>query len=637
MQHFTVDVSCRWLFTLLRRLFSYRWLFMVPKLKGYVPEVSLSWAVFETIDEELKADILSDASSVLDGSIECFGTFSFKPNEIPWHYDFLAGKEWKPGRFYQHYKLVSGNWDSDVKVPWELTMGHHLLPLAKAFAVSGDTIYAERVEKDMLSWIDQNPFARSINWTSPFVAAVQAVNWILALSYCWRYFVERKESLDRVQNTLYQLGVFIEWNLEKPVHGYASNHYYCNLVGLLYLGEWFKFHPIGKKWLKTSTAELFRETRLQFYPSGPHYELSTSYHRFVTEMLLSAICLLKRLKHSVPSDIEFRAIKAIEYCYCYSRPDGSTPVIGDADDGRLHILGRYTRWDRNDHRHLLAAGHVLFEKCEWVQPEPTQYQDVAWLLCDPKALTLASTSSRKPMSGHFSDAGIHILRNGGNYVYVKSSNRGAYESAGWHTHNDVLSFDLMLANCPLIVDPGVGNYAADILQRNYFRSTKMHNTVMINGLEQNTLGDSVEMIWENGGETKPMGSRLWHSDDGAICLRAGYSRLTPSGEIQHVREFRLARSSARLEIVDELYGHTVEKAEWHFILHPKVRAEVLRHDTVRLACSGNTFTLRSDIPLRVEPCFYSPSYKQVIETFQLRGEAVAAHGSCFTFTIAVIS
>jgi len=56
---------------------------------------------------------------------------------------------------------------------------------------------------------------------------------------------------------------------------------------------------------------------------------------------------------------------------------------------------------------------------------------------------------------------------------------------GGHAHNDQLSLELSVEGVSLIVDPGTYLYTPLPGQRNLFRSTAMHNTMVIEGMEQN--------------------------------------------------------------------------------------------------------------------------------------------------------
>src|SRR5262249_50068803 len=61
-----------------------------------------------------------------------------------------------------------------------------------------------------------------------------------------------------------------------------------------------------------------------------------------------------------------------------------------------------------------------------------------------------------------------------------------------HSHCGILSFELDFDGRPVIVDSGVSGYDADPF-REYSRSTRAHNTVSIDGLEQSEVWSTFRM------------------------------------------------------------------------------------------------------------------------------------------------
>lgn len=609
------------------RLSNQRFRFLKPR--GAATGDDESWITFPTgaIQHEFTDQIVKEAEAVKNGTVDCFGVTRFANWPPDWNTDWTTGFVWENGTFYRDAVIIDPDSPCDVKVPWELSRFHHLIVLAKAYHLTGRSDFAHRIESDLVSWISQNPFCRTINWTSPLEVAIRAVNWLWAIKLCRKWFAARPELLKTVNRSLYLHGLFISSNLEINPVGYSSNHLFGNLVGLVYLGAYFQGDSRGAKWLRESKEKLYREVLTQFYSCGPHFELSIGYHRFVTEMMLSAICQLRRIGEVVPSEVLRRAENALEYVLHYTRPDGSAPMIGDCDDGRLHIMGDYLGWPRNDHRNLLALGQAIFgihTRGEAIQP---LYEEAMFLLDQPDLLQEKAIVPQEIETKGFSEAGIYIMRHRNNYLLVKTSNQGAYESAGWHTHNDVLSFDLTMEGVPLVVDPGVGNYSGSIEERNFFRSTRVHNTVMIEGTEQNTLWETPERLWSNGGEAKPC-LEEWTSNSNRDTLRAhhrGYTRL--KCRAIHRREFVFSKSARIVTIKDTFDGIGVFSAEWNFLLNPGIIPERLDSKHWLLRAEKSEFEVESDVPLEQRESWISPRYKYKVKTIQLSGELPVSSNS----------
>jgi hypothetical protein len=136
---------------------------------------------------------------------------------------------------------------------------------------------------------------------------------------------------------------------------------------------------------------------------------------------------------------------------------------------------------------------------------------------------------------------------------------------GSHTHNDKLSVVVRIAGEELFSDCGTCCYSRDPRKRNLFRSTESHNTVRVDGQEQNGFSKNGGGLFCLQDEAKV--SRI-ESDSAAdaTTFRAehtGYRKL----EVVHARTVRLLSTSMLIE--DTFLGrgdHSIE-AHWHI---PKV-------------------------------------------------------------------
>ena len=593
------------------------WAVKPPHAQTSSPNILCFSSELNQFPKSIKKRILDDGDRALSGYIECFGEYE-SGGHINTLRDYTSNHQWDTRRAPTLLSMIKEDANSDVKVPWEISRYHHLIPLAKAFRLTRDKKYVEKIIKDIDLWMEQNPFMRSVNWTSPMEAAIRAINWLWCLSICGNWNDLPGDFQKRVARTLFHDGMYIFKNLEKNSSGYSTNHYLANLAGLIYLGHCFNDSEFGREWLDFGRQEMFREIRIQFFPTGPHYELSTSYHRLTTELVLSSIIHLKKLNFDIPSDISYRLQNAVEYVASYSRQDGSVPCVGDADDGRVHIMGKYYHWPRNDHRYLLGLGHALFGNSQWAQKDPELYEEAAVLLDDITAFALAKESGDRLESKIYPDAGIAILKANESSIFIKTSNRGLYESSGGHTHNDILSFDLFLNGVPVMVDAGVGQYSGNVDERNLFRSTLMHNTVMIDNIEINSFQEGLRGLWSNGGEANAKGLnwRLNKNGDFIRISHEGYKRLRDP--VIHQREFEFDKRRGVFTVRDRLICKGEHKGEWNFMLHPSIKIRRLDDHAWRLRAHSKEFIFRSELDLSLEHSVYSPSYKTTIGTLAFR-------------------
>src|SRR5690606_1682890 len=171
------------------------------------------------------------------------------------------------------------------------------------------------------------------------------------------------------------------------------------------------------------------------------------------------------------------------------RPDGSIPLIGDDDGGRLMPFDAESNRDFGS---TVAVGAALFQRGDWKYIARGAHQDLVWLL-GPRALQAfehldavepARTSVVVPKGGY------HVMRDGwsrdSNYLLIDCGPHGAL--AGGHAHSDALAITVSCAGRNGLEDPGTGAYTADPVLRARLRSSTTHNTVSLDGLSSSEPG-----------------------------------------------------------------------------------------------------------------------------------------------------
>ncbi|MFJ9383234.1 alginate lyase family protein [Peribacillus sp. NPDC101481] len=433
-------------------------------------------------------DIIRDADKICSHTFNLLGSGDVKLGKyLPWNKDFKTNFVWE-NKFNKDIKIVDFSNKADVKVPWELSRFQHLFTLGKAYWVTGDEKYAVEFKDEIEDWIEMNPVEMSVNWTCTMDVGIRAVNWIAA-----SFFFKKSRSIDKnfwleFNKSLYLHGRFITKNLEnKSVH--TGNHYLSNIVGLVWLGLYFDSFTVNdvnrknnpKKWLEFGLSELEKEMFVQNNPDGTNYEASTSYHRLVTELFLLTTILCNKNNIHFSKDYMIRLEKMCDFIMNITKPNGLSPIIGDADDGRLLILSNYSNWIRNDFRHLLGIAGELFERDDFRYYGKEYREDTLWIHKNFKK----DVEIPKPLTSiEYRDGGYFILRNKRVYCCIRCGEL-SFRGEGVHSHNDQLSFELNVDGEDFIVDPGTYIYTADYKMRNLFRSTSMHNTVQIEDFEQN--------------------------------------------------------------------------------------------------------------------------------------------------------
>ena len=486
--------------------------------------------------------------------------------EIDWQRDFKSGYRWDPRTYYT--KVRYGNTPGvDVKVPWELSRFQHLGTLGKAYWFTGNERYTAEFIRQVTHWIGHNPPQFGVNWACTMDVAIRAFNWLWGGVF-FRHSPQVTPAFRReLARSLLAHGRHIMTNLERGSDGITSNHYLADLVGLAGLGLACPAFREAEAWRGFALEEIFREIERQVYPDGGDYESSIPYHRLVTEMFLAVAILCRQNGISAPEAFCQRLENMLDFTRWYTKPNGLAPQVGDADDGRLHILADYGTWDPRDHRHLLATGGALFGREDLWGAAGEKTEEAIWLHGGSR-FPGGRSPLPSPESRAFPETGIYLMRQGGLYLLIACNPVGT-RGLGNHKHNDLLSFELHADGQDLLVDLGSFVYTSDPAWRNRFRSTAAHNTVMVDGQEQNRFGEG-SLFWLRADATpRCLAWDVGPEEDVFAGEHDGYARL--ADPVIHRREIRLRKAARTVEIADHLRGAGRHAFAWNFTLAPGVR------------------------------------------------------------------
>ena len=393
---------------------------------------------------------------------------------VNWNRDFKSGREW-PLDVAWRIDYANHREPSDVKVAWELSRFHYASWLGQAYWLTGEERWARRFRSLVESWLDANPPARGVNWAVPMEAAIRAANWIMGFGW-----FHGSPSVDeafwlRFLASLWRHGEMIRWNLEYQRR--LGNHYVSNGTGLVVLGAFFSDTSTGRAWLRHGVKLLEREMRRQVHADGVNYEKSVSYHRLVLEFFHLALTQGEAAGALFSPSFRSRLERMFEFTAAYTRSDGSTPLVSDADDGR--VLRFAPEEPFTDHRHAIAVGAALFGRDDFAaaagwHPEPL------WLLGPGRSRVASRAAVPPPGSRAFPEGGYYVMRDPETHTFLDAGEIGFQGDSG-HGHNDTLSFELYAPGGAFIVDSGTYLYTSDPAAHRAFASTAAHNTVVVDG------------------------------------------------------------------------------------------------------------------------------------------------------------
>lgn len=456
----------------------------------------------------------------------------YKP--INWQLDFKSNYNWDLSQLSSEIEF--GNKENvDIKVPWELARFNYLIPLSYYYQYSLDDSIKQKIIKEfrnqILDFIAFNPPEFGVNWINSMEAGIRAVNWIIAYDILKQAGVDFDEDFKTTFfESIYNHYRFVIYNLEWS-SGMRGNHYFTNVVCLLILSSYLPVNEFTSKILLFSVQELVEELFYQFNGDGGNFEASTYYHCFVVEMLLYGLLFIlklaeekiqfiknlkpvritseKRIKKNKKSkykitdtNIEFsndfwkRIIKIIEFTDRILLEDGKTINIGDADSGR------FLKFTNDDFIWLKSLCSQVFLQDIDINGNSVQlienyiFKEVSDKIRFKANHLRLNISEENRFISSFNDFGLYILQNQYFRLFFRCGSIGQ-RGKGGHSHNDQLSIILLLNDFPVFVDTGTYVYTGNHKMRNLFRSTEMHNTLSINGLEQNrwNAGNKDELFW----------------------------------------------------------------------------------------------------------------------------------------------
>jgi heparinase II/III-like protein len=501
-------------------------------------------------------DARHEAEEILAHRITLFGKqFDLGP-QIDWHRDPMSGARWPLEHFTR--VLLKPPGAADVRVVWELNRLHHLVALGRAYALSADERYTEEFLDQLAAWHKQNPPRFGVNWTVAMEVAIRAVNVLTAFQLFRDSALITDTTVDLLLRLLVAHGRYIRSNLEFS-NRLTSNHYLSDLIGLFVIGSLVPELAESDEWLSFSERALLSEFEKQVLEDGVDYEGAIGYHRFVLEIFALAFTL----RRSAGAELEQRFCRRLEamfdFVLHYLKPDGTAPLIGDSDDGRVI---KFKERPGADHSYLLSIGAVLLDSEVFKRASVIDEEAVWWFGAEGADLySKLSANEAAPRSKAFNDSQIFIQRERGLYAIVDCGDHGA-GGYGSHAHSDALSVELFGYGRTLLCDPGTFVYSASERWRNKFRSTAYHNTVQVDGYEiSEIIGGQLFALGRN---VKPR-VISWSSSPQRDVLEVEHDAYTRLPEpVTHRRVVIFEKHDGYWIIADSFTGSGTHRLEFFF-------------------------------------------------------------------------
>lgn len=574
-------------------------------------------AEVDRIDPGESARIIEAAQHACARKVNVLGTGMVTlGTPIDWARDYRVDLGW-PSGFARAIDYVNRDRSSDIKIPWEISRLQWLIPAGQAYLLTGEEPYAEAVREILLDWITANPLAYTVNWSCTMEAAIRLFTWtwlfhVFAGSEAWR--CERFRI--RFLTCLYLHGDFTHRHIEKAdING---NHYTADLAGLVIAGYFFGDIGDAGLWRDIGWSSLQQEIGRQVFSDGVDFEASVAYHRLMVELLLWPALFRQANGDTVSVDYLQRLRAMAEFTAAYSRPDGTSPLWGDADDARALGFGGQRL---GDHRYLIGMIAIACGDDELARRFGGPRSELTWVFGPKRAAAFSNSPSQPVRSAAFPEGGAYIMRHQDHHVFIDCGPIGL-AGRGGHGHNDALSFEAQLYNAPLVMDRGSFVYTASFDKRNEFRSTASHNTPQVDAAEINRFDPN--NLWNMQDDARAE-CTVWRSDaveDVFVGRHFGYGRLG----ITVQRKIRLEKETGLLEIFDIVEGQGYHRVNIPFHLAPSVSVE-REGNEVKLRSAGREFTITGQgdgWSIDIEASSVSPSYGIAVPSQRLVWTRVGA-------------
>ncbi len=451
--------------------------------------------------------------------------WTWRPRSSVWHEAPDTHREW-PQLFFGRIPYREGNPYGDVRIAWEPSRLQHLIALGLLAQNNGPDVRRHAVallEAQLLSWVEANPFLTGIHYISVMECGLR----ILAVCHAIDLVREWLQDSALIWRSLVNLVVDHARLIHKrlSLHSSTGNHTIAEAAALIYAGSLFPEMREAVRWRSVGLALLEKEAAHQILADGGGNEQSFWYLRFVSDLYGLVSMLLRHQRKSVPSSIEDAFQRSQLFLKNVSVNGVGLPRIGDGDNG--YALSPFLEFygSNGDER----MGCATFETSGYSVIQTGVGTQRQQLIFDHGPLGMAPCYA--------------------------------------HGHADALAVVFHVGPYEVLLDPGTYTYTGMQRWRKYFRGTRAHNTVVVDGLDQAV--QETAFLWAEPFRIVRM--RKEERPDGTVMIVSCHDGYYRRVGVTHWRAI-LYQPPALWLIYDRLVGggdHSLE-LNWHLGVEPVV-------------------------------------------------------------------
>ena len=414
------------------------------------------------------------------------------------------------------------NWEArpvpDDEWVWQLNRMNFWTAMSLAYWHTGDEKYVKEWAYQLTDWVKKNPRdqAHAYAWRT-IEAGIRGHQWTSLFQHFLDAPAFTPDILVIFLNSCYQHADYL---MNKYSTG--SNWALMEAEGMASIAFLFPEFKDAEKWKTEAIDRLNKEIDKQVYPDGHQRELSIGYHIGCIDWFDRTLDLAKMngMEDAFPASYRLKIEKMCEVPMKLGLPDGSNTQFGDSWKGSPGTnWNNLKKWAKKYNRPDFL--YVATEGKEGEKPKETAFA--------------------------YKESGLYSMRSGWDTndicLVLKCGPDG-----GGHCQPDNGTFELYAGGRHLMPDAGSYIYHGDPENRAWFRQTKVHQTLTLDG--KNTAYAPKLLYWQAG-----------ENMDVLVVENKSYENLTH-------RRTLFFMDKEYFVIVDEAFGEATGEVELHFQFAP---------------------------------------------------------------------
>jgi hypothetical protein len=354
-------------------------------------------------------------------------------------------------------------------------------PLLMAYVTTQDQRYLAKFDELFHQWyVQRNAITRGFpNLDVVYYELGLGVRNRVFIEYYFLPFKERPwQTHQQMLKTILGAGRWLyelqQWEGYRPGNWQVHGSYMLAQLALV-----FPEFKESQEWLAIALRRMKEHLGQDFFEDGGHSERAPRNYTLATYMAFRNLYYLLtayRAGDDLAAEIRHRMGNTIDWWITMLTPTGEIPAINDSHRGMFPAF-------------ILQDGAEFFRKPYVLGV----MKNLLGSISKNEAVSLPSFTSR-----HMPASGFTVMRTDwtSSALYM-NLNYGKF--AGFHTHNDMLDFEIYAYGKALAVDAGLGLTYDDSLYVPWYQSSRAHNMVTVNdrNIERKEI-EGTNIAWNSG-------------------------------------------------------------------------------------------------------------------------------------------